>query len=487
MRPVRLTAALCLVSAYASAQPAEKAASQVEVNELRKEVDDLKAQVSRLVSLLEPRTPQTAASSAEAKGLPQSTGSPTGSDVAMAVKAHGGDLSGSGDLLKSDRITIGGYGDFQFRESPLNEKNDGGGTPTFQNTRFVLGLAAVLSQKQNIVFNSEIEYEFGSREVDVEQAFVEWKARPWFAFRAGIYPPSLGHFNTFHDSNLNLTTLRPLINQFIVNTAYRDAGIGARGRFNLPSEMKLTYEVNLLNGMQNLDADGRATPFTRLLGQASASEPGLIAFQAVTRRKAVAGRIGFSPFLGFEVGGSIYNGPVSSLGTPPQSVTIAFYDASLRRGRLAMDAEYARSNIVGGIPRRSAPPPDSTIALAKYVTGLSPGQDGMYVEAAYNLTPGFLRKNFDEGSYIAPVFRFETIRRDRTLPRFYLNESRATLGLNIAPSPSTIFKFDYLLNHPFGKVPNLPGPVGGADFGNNPIPFLDYGKNGFTGSVAYVF
>jgi hypothetical protein len=45
---------------------------------------------------------------------------------------------------------------------------------------------------------------------------------------------------------------------------------------------------------------------------------------------------------------------------------------------------------------------------------------------------------------------------------------------------------NYIFNSTFGPVPNVAGTVGG-DFGNNPIPFLDYGKNGFTGSVAYVF
>jgi len=73
----------------------------------------------------------------------------------------------------------------------------------------VLGIAAVLSEKQNIVFNSEIEYEFGSREIDVEQAYIEWKMRPEFAFRGGIIVPAIGRFNTYHDSYLNLTTIRP--------------------------------------------------------------------------------------------------------------------------------------------------------------------------------------------------------------------------------------------------------------------------------------
>jgi hypothetical protein len=431
---------------------------------------------------------------AEIHGTPQTTGLPDEKNLAMATKANGGDLSGAGNLLRTDRVAIGGYGDFQFRESGLQERNDGGGTPTFQSTRFVLGIAAVLSQRQNIVFNSEIEYEFGAREVDVEQAFVDWKVRPEFSFRAGIYPPSLGYFNTYHDSNLNLTTLRPLIDQFILNTAYRDAGIGVRGRFNLQRGMKLSYETNLLNGMQGLDADGNPTPFSRLVGQSSASEPGLIAFQATNRQKAVTGRLGFSPILGFEVGTSVYNGQINLLGQDPRSVTMLFYDGSYRRGPWAFTAEYARSNIVGGIPRQSpAPPvidplyPDTVAALSKYVAQTAPGQDGFYVEGAYKFYPGFMRHSFDEGAYIAPVVRFEGIRRDRTLSNFYLNERRSVLGVNIAPSPSVIFKLNYLFNNPQGKVPNIAGPLGGADFGNYPIPFLGYGRNGFTGSVAYVF
>jgi hypothetical protein len=48
--------------------------------------------------------------------------------------------------------------------------------------------------------------------------------RPQFAFRGGVFVPALGRFNVYHDSNLNLTTIRPLLNQFVAPTAYPDAG-----------------------------------------------------------------------------------------------------------------------------------------------------------------------------------------------------------------------------------------------------------------------
>jgi hypothetical protein len=357
-----------------------------------------------------------------------------------------------------------------------------------------LGIAALLAEKQNIVFNSEIEYEFGSREIDIEQAYIEWKIRSDLAVRGGIITPAIGRFNTYHDSYLNLTTIRPLINQFIVPTAYRDAGVGVRGKFKLPHRIKLTYEADIVNGMRDRNADGEATPFSRLLGQSSASEPGLFAFQAPSRRKAVVARVGLSPLNGLEVGASVYNGRFSSLGETSKSVTILFIDGSYHRGSLVINGEYGRSNIVGGIPRRSAAQPvvdpdvpETISELAQFVAQLSPGPDGFYLEGAYKFSPRLFGRKFDEGGYIAPVARYEAVRLDRTIPNFYLNRSRTTLGLNLAPSSTVILKLNYLFNHTFGPVPDAPAGVGGALFGESPLPHLGYGRNGFTASIAYVF
>jgi hypothetical protein len=525
--------ATSLSVAFASSSAAqEQLATAQEVQQLRKEVSDLRESLKRLEVLLEshpasappspaataatPSTaqplptagvqpasqatsiaPQVSKPSIEDSGIPQYTGRSTDPSVAMATKAHGGDLSGAGNLLRTERVAIGGYGDFQFRTPSLNERADGGGASTFQSTRFVLGVAAVLSQKQNITLNSEIEYELGTSEIDLEQAFISWRVRPEFDFRAGIIVPPIGRFNTYHDSNLNILTLRPLINQYIVPTAYRDAGLGVRGVFRLAHEMKLSYEADVVNGFQATNADGKATPFSRIYGQSSAAEPISIAFQAKRNSKAVAGRLGFSPILGLEFGVSTYAGTFTNQDDPKKSATIVFFDASYQRGPFVLNGEYGRSNIVGaGIARQSAPPPSvnpndplSIAALGNYVAQTSPGQDGFYVESGYKFFRGIFRnrEKFDEGAYLMPVVRFEAVRRDRTLSDFYLNESRSTLGLNVAPSPSVIFKLNYGFNHTFGKVPNLPGAINGGEFGADPIPYRDYGKNGFTGSVAYVF
>ena len=508
-----------LVLMIASARPllaqssGQSAPPQSEVDQLHDEVRKLREEVERLRSLVESKASPSAQPSPEAAALPtgererqaeaggaaQSTAAPESPHVALATKAQGGDLSGAGHLLRTDRITIGGYGDAQFRGEGVNEKGEGGDVPSFVVPRVVLGVAAVLSEKHNIIFNSELEYEFGGEEVEVEQAFVEWKARPEFAFRGGLFVPPVGRFNVYHDSNLNLTAIRPLVNQFVVPTAYTDAGLGVRGRFKLGRKSKLSYELDLVNGMraggEEGEEEGGAGPFSRLLGQAHAAEIHRLAFQDNYSDKAVIGRVGFSPFGGLEFGVSGYRGRVTDDDDPRVTSSIVFFDASYRRGGLLLNAEYGRSRLTGaGIPRRSPAAPifnpndeESAEELAEFLAAPSPGQDGFYVEGSYQFRPRFVARHFDEGGYIAPVFRFEGVRLDRTLKEFYLNRTRATVGLNIAPSSTVIFKFNYLFNRTQAPVPRLSGELE-EEFGERLLPFRSYGRrHGFAGSATYVF
>jgi bacterioferritin len=57
------------------------------------------------------------------------------------------------------------------------------------------------------------------------------------------------------------------------------------------------------------------------------------------------------------------------------------------------------------------------------------------------------------------VLRYEVVRLDRTIPDFYLNRSRTTVGVNIAPSSTVIFKLNYLFNRTFGPVLRVPAGV----------------------------
>ncbi|MDQ3820623.1 MAG: hypothetical protein M3362_23470, partial [Acidobacteriota bacterium] len=106
-----------------------------EVQQLRGELDRLRSLVEKGASQPQPPTTDTLPSvKPEALDAARST-SPVQDDkrVAVATKSQGGDLAGAGNLLRTDRITIGGYGDAQFRTAGVNERAEGGGTPSFVN------------------------------------------------------------------------------------------------------------------------------------------------------------------------------------------------------------------------------------------------------------------------------------------------------------------------------------------------------------------
>jgi len=114
--------------------PVEKSlgmSPQQQVEQLRNEIERLRLEVERLRVLVEAKDKQSTVSSIPQPAAPVSSppeATPDRARIAVATKAQGGDLSGAGNLLRTDRITIGGYGDFQFRQSAINERADGGGT-----------------------------------------------------------------------------------------------------------------------------------------------------------------------------------------------------------------------------------------------------------------------------------------------------------------------------------------------------------------------
>jgi hypothetical protein len=96
--------------------------------------------------------------------------------------------------------------------------------------------------------------------------------------------------------------------------------------------------------------------------------------------------------------------------------------------------------------------------------------------------------NLDDPATTLALIKLNAVLGVKGAFNFYLNRSRATVGLNIAPSSTVIFKFDYLFNHTFGPVPRgVPSGIGGPQFGVSPVPHFDFGRSGFTGSIAYVF
>jgi hypothetical protein len=516
--------ALLSVSALASGQTSGPNASSAsdEIQQLKQQVVEASRQIEKLASIvrdLEARI-STRGGSPETRSAPsaeQSNASdrqqpapdqrpPSTVDQLIQPKLAGGQFSGAEGLLKTDRLKIGGYGDFRYVTRGIDEgfevranadeANPGQTNSTnfkrngFISPRVVVGLAAAITPK--LLFNSEIEFEFAGKETELEQAYLEYRFDPTFNIRGGIIVPPLGRFNLFHDSNLQDIASRPLVSTFVIPSTYKDAGMGALGVFNI-GRMKLTYEGYVVNGLRSDE------------GGEFAREAGLFESKGNNRffdnnpQKSVVGRLMFSPLLGVELGASGYRGKHDNQGQ---------YDASI----WALDWKFARKDfqVIGEFARASvqrAPEDEAELAAIDLLQSLPRGDytntfefldtnineplfdrparssGGFYIEARYRFHPRWLSARMEEDASIAPVFRFDQVNLDRQFPNFSfpLNMRRASFGLSLRPTEAATFNLTYHIDRRPDVFLRLPD---GRPF---PPYFTNLGVNGLSFGMAWAF
>lgn len=451
-------------------------------------------------SIPKPYVPKPQDNSQNSK--PQST-----IDTLVAPKLAGGQFSGSSGLIKTDRVKVGGYVDFRYQTRGIDDGFEIRGNAdeanpgitdvtnfkrnTFITPRFILGVAAALTDK--LIFNSELEFEFAGKETEVEQAYLEYRFNPKFNIRGGVFVPPLGRFNTFHDANLQDISNRPLVSTFVIPSTYKDAGIGLLGEFNLGSRAKLTYEGYVVNGLRS-DEGGE---FKRELGLFESK--GNNRFFDNNPQKSFVGRLGFSPFLGLEAGFSGYRGKHDNQGK--YDLSIFAIDYKFSRGNFQVQGEYARAAI------QRPPETPEEIAGKQFLLSLPKGDyvntfdffdkninepifdtsarstDGFYVEARYRFRPKwFTSRTSDDGS-IAPVFRYDQVNLDRSYPNFSfpLNMRRYSVGFSVRPTEAVSFNFIYNKDRRPDVFLRLPD---GRPF---PPYYTNLGVRSFSFGMAYAF
>lgn len=510
--------------AATAASASGPAATAEEVQQLRTQLDEANRKIQALTEAVEKlqslmptqavaasarpvaATAPTVASQDEPPALPASQDEPL-IDRLIAPKSQGGQFSGSEGLLKNDRVKIGGYVDFRFASRSIDEGFETRETvdhinpgltdvtnfkrTSFLAPRMVLGVAAAVTD--NLLFNSEIEYEFAGEEVDVEQAYLEYRVRPQFNLRGGIIVMPLGRFNLFHDSNLLDITPRPLVSTLVIPSTYSDTGIGALGEFKLGRNARLTYEGYIVNGLRS-DEEGEIVRESGL-----PESKGFNKFFDNNPQKSVVGRLMFSPRIGVELGASGYRGKHDSQGQYDLSIWAA--DWKLQYHGLQVVGEYARAAVQRGAES------DEELAARALLLSLPDGDytntfefidenineplfdstqrslDGFYVEARYRFQPRWLANHFAEDASIAPVFRFDQVNLDRSFPnfRFPLNMRRASFGLSIRPTEAASFNFAYHIDRKPDVFLRLPD---GRPF---PPYFTNLGIKGFSMGMVWAF
>jgi hypothetical protein len=316
------------------------------------------------------------------------------------------------------RLGIGGYGE---AEAILD-----GDDKQVKLRRFVLFAGYRFTDWARLY--SELEVENGNV-IELEQAYLELEPRRWLGFRAGLLIVPVGLHNLYHEPPTFNPVERPLTDQLVIPSTWRELGVGIYGS---PVE-GLHYQLYAMSG---LDADkfqdGAPLVGGRGNGQA-----------AHLNDAAISGRLNYNRVLGLDVGAGFYYGgagqDVKELGGV--RVGIIEVDARFRRWGWNARAEYTRVFITGAARltnyQRETNPTFAAIPKAA---------EGFYAEVGYNLLRRVRRAGEHE---LEPFIGYEYVDTHAQSSTGILAPGASTakhyldVGIAYHPHPQIVLKFDY--------------------------------------------
>ncbi|MDP6925369.1 MAG: hypothetical protein R2568_09140 [Candidatus Scalindua sp.] len=359
---------------------------------------------------------------------------------------------------------IGGYIDHELEMDAGSQTNK-----TFDQHRLIPFIYSDVSDR--VKFATEIEIEHGGTNTQggvqnstgslkVEFATVDFLMADWLNYRGGLILAPLGKFNLIHDSPLQDLTDRPMVSTHILPTTLVEAGMGFFGTF-YPSELsKLDYEIYLVNGFQSVRG---STSVLTAADAASASEiQDFIKDSRGSKQSdnntnfAVLGRVGYSPFLGLEIGASVHSGYIDD--SDSNRMTIKAIDWTYQRGAFELVGEYGHASI-----EREGFMDDGTQKSDRMAGDMW----GVYAEPRYHFMPQILKDAaptfFTDNSTFTAVLRLGYM--DINQPTNVANEgdilrSRITPGINFRYTEDTVFKLEYQFNDEHGRRINAGDPRG---------------------------
>jgi len=175
------------------------------------------------------------------------------SSVAKETKyeeKHGRSEGASKVYLVDKGVSIGGYGELfvgQLRDGDDN---------TIDTQRAVLYFGYKFTD--NIVFNSEIEFEHATTSsnlddrdgsVSVEFASLDFLFMDELNLRAGLLLAPFGIINEYHEPTTFFGVLRPDVERFIIPTTWRENGIGIFGEIDNLLPGQISYRLYLMNSL----------------------------------------------------------------------------------------------------------------------------------------------------------------------------------------------------------------------------------------------
>lgn len=153
-------------------------------------------------------------------------------------------------------VSLGGYVEANWQHLGTNGITEG---HQFQMRRMTLFVASSIYRR--IKFLSEIEFEDGAKEINVEFAAIDLEIHPLLNLRGGIIMNPIGAFNQNHDGPKWEFIDRPVSATQMLPATWSNVGFGIYGK-KYSKDWVVAYEAYLTNGFNNRiidNADGRTS------------------------------------------------------------------------------------------------------------------------------------------------------------------------------------------------------------------------------------
>lgn len=328
-----------------------------------------------------------------------------------------------------DKTHVGGYGEFAYTRPDV-------GTPRLDVPRFVIYLDHYFSDKWAFKSETEIEHvklERGAGgEVAIEQAFLDYHANPHINWRGGLVLIPMGIINLTHEPNTFYSVDRPLFDQIVIPSTWRELGTGIYGNLwegvNYQAYVTegLKADEITFEGMDGGKQEGSAGDLTSdEIAGSDASHP------------AGSVKLDFYPYTGFRLGLGVYYQPNAFANvqtTMQKALTMAVVDVRYEYGALRLRGEVGLVRLVDSV---DLPGPS-------YISG-------GYAEVAVNVM-----SVFHQESELLPFARYERMTFYGRSPsseglvnplpateRQDNNITAVAAGIAFKPLDNLIFKVDY--------------------------------------------
>lgn len=356
-------------------------------------------------------------------------------------------------VWRGSGAAVGGYVDLEYQHTTGDE-----GPRQFIAHRMIPFIFAEITDR--IHFGTELEFEYGGEEIKVEFAAVDVAFAEAVAFRGGLLLSPLGKFNLIHDSPVNDLTRRPIVDQQIIPTTLTEAGVGLFGTLYPTEQSVLTYEAYVTNGFDDdLALDGgelRRSPRVRS-GRGNLRGDN-------NDGKALVARVGFSPFLGLEVGASAHGGTYASKAFAEDGNEFVYtndagatgavvFDGDERVTIAALDGIFARGpfELLGEVAFATVDMPESATDGLDVVEAVD--QLGYYAQGNFHFGHGLI--GLFPASVFTAVARYDAVDFDTEVDGDDAN--RLSFGLSWRPVEETAFKISWERDGATARLSNEAG------------------------------